>query len=161
MLRIGSNVTLVFYAAHARTPHRAFVQETSLRYFAAAFALALAGCSTLAVERPRDFQAGPIWNQQDAERKCPVVAYAVSGHWNGQWVTTREGEMSVCGIVGSRRTGSLTEPTDIEAGPIWDQSDAEMKCPVVAVALDAEWTGQWVTTRWNEMSVCALRPHAP
>jgi hypothetical protein len=100
MLRIGSNVTLVFYAAHARTPHRAFVQETSLRYFAAAFALALAGCSTLAVERPRDFQAGPIWNQQDAERKCPVVAYAVSGHWNGQWVTTREGEMSVCGIVG-------------------------------------------------------------
>jgi len=58
--------------------------------------------------RPRDdwaqsrgrrwVNAGPIWNQQDARVKCPVVAYAVDGRWTGQWRTTRQGRMSVCEI---------------------------------------------------------------
>ena len=46
----------------------------------------------------RMVNAGPIWNQQDAEVKCPVVAYAVGGRWTGQWRTTRQGQMSVCEI---------------------------------------------------------------
>ena len=49
-------------------------------------------------QRTRLVNAGPIWNQQDAQSKCPVVAYAVDGRWTGAWRTTQEGQMSVCEI---------------------------------------------------------------
>ena len=49
-------------------------------------------------ERKRPVNAGPIWNQADANAKCPVVGYAVGGRWTGGWWTTREGQMSVCEI---------------------------------------------------------------
>ncbi|GHB22545.1 hypothetical protein GCM10007094_08390 [Pseudovibrio japonicus] len=45
-----------------------------------------------------DVEAGPIWNQLDAEEKCPQVAAEAGGTWNGQWTTTIPGEMSVCGV---------------------------------------------------------------
>jgi len=48
--------------------------------------------------RGRPVNAGPIWNQADAEVKCPVVGYAVNGRWTGGWWTVRNGEMSVCEI---------------------------------------------------------------
>ena len=54
--------------------------------------------SAVPAQRIRMVNAGPIWNQQDAQAKCPVVAYAVDGRWTGQWRTTREGQMSVCEI---------------------------------------------------------------
>tara|TARA_R110000850_G_scaffold75593_5_gene164637 strand:- start:714 stop:1574 length:861 start_codon:yes stop_codon:yes gene_type:complete len=44
----------------------------------------------------RDVNAGPIWNQQDAQRKCPAVAASQGGEWTGQWRTTVQGRMSVC-----------------------------------------------------------------
>ena len=46
----------------------------------------------------RDINAGPIWNQKDAETKCPVVAVSQGGEWTGQWRTTVPGRMSVCEI---------------------------------------------------------------
>ena len=46
----------------------------------------------------RDIKAGPIWNQQDAETKCLVVAASHGGQWTGQWRTTVQGRMSVCEI---------------------------------------------------------------
>lgn len=49
-------------------------------------------------QRTRLVNAGPIWNQGDAQMKCPVVAYAVNGRWTGGWRTTQEGRMSVCEI---------------------------------------------------------------
>nr|WP_254305725.1 mannan-binding lectin [Sphingopyxis sp. BSNA05] len=48
--------------------------------------------------RTRDVNAGPIWNQQDARRKCPAVAASQGGEWTGQWRTTVQGKMSVCEI---------------------------------------------------------------
>ncbi len=45
-----------------------------------------------------DVAAGPIWDTADAGVKCPVVAYAVNGAWNGQWATTIPDQMSTCGI---------------------------------------------------------------
>ncbi|MEZ4269343.1 MAG: mannan-binding lectin [Myxococcota bacterium] len=41
----------------------------------------------------------------------------------------------------------------VEAGPIWNQGDAQAKCPGVCKA-PATWTGQWWTTVQGKMSVC-------
>lgn len=43
-----------------------------------------------------DIDAGAIWNQQDANTKCPNVC-ASNGGWSGQWVTVEAGKKSVCG----------------------------------------------------------------
>lgn len=50
------------------------------------------------VSNTRNVNAGPIWNQQDAQRKCPAVAASQGGEWTGQWRTTVQGKMSVCEI---------------------------------------------------------------
>ena len=47
-----------------------------------------------------DVEAGPLWNQGDAQAKCPTVCRAPE-HWNGQWRTTVPGKMSVCGCEGA------------------------------------------------------------
>ena len=44
----------------------------------------------------------------------------------------------------------------VEAGPIWNQSDAKTKCSVLAASHQAKWTGQWWTTVQGQMSVCEL-----
>lgn len=46
----------------------------------------------------KDIKAGPIWNNEDAQVKCPVAAAAVGGKWNGQWRTTIWGKESVCSV---------------------------------------------------------------
>jgi len=97
-------------------------------------------------------EAGPIWNNDDARGKCPRVADRVGGIWNGHWVTTVQGQMSVCAV-------QLTRPVsvDIEAGPIWNNADAARKCAAVADEFDGQWTGNWVTTVPGAMSVCNIR----
>ena len=40
--------------------------------------------------------AGPIWNQEDAEKKCPIVCAAHLGTWTGVWNTVVPSAMSVC-----------------------------------------------------------------
>lgn len=44
-----------------------------------------------------DAQAGPIWNNSDAQTKCPATCNSHASQWNGQWTTTIWGQMSVCG----------------------------------------------------------------
>lgn len=49
-------------------------------------------------DRPcTDIKAGPIWNNQEAESRCPGVCEKVDLNWNGQWTTTKPAEQSVCG----------------------------------------------------------------
>ena len=43
-------------------------------------------------------EAGPIWSNADAAKKCDEVAKRNGGIWNGQWRTTVPGRMSVCEI---------------------------------------------------------------
>jgi hypothetical protein len=52
--------------------------------------------------------------------------------------------------------GSYSGVHNVEAGPIWSQEDATVKCPALATAARGKWTGQWVTTRQGEMSVCEI-----
>jgi hypothetical protein len=100
----------------------------------------------------RDIPVGPIWNQADAEKKCERVAAQVGGKWTGHWKTTAPGEMSVCNIAEK----PSSKARNVDAGPIWNQADAELKCPVVAYAVRGRWTGQWVTTEQGRMSVCEI-----
>ncbi|AIT63281.1 mannan-binding lectin [Coxiella burnetii] len=44
----------------------------------------------------KDFPAGPIWNQADAQNKCPPVCASHGARWTGNWHTVREGRQSVC-----------------------------------------------------------------
>lgn len=51
------------------------------------------GDSTAGVE------AGPIMSQTEAKGKCDAALAKVK--WNGQWTTTQQGAMSVCGCTGT------------------------------------------------------------
>ena len=112
--------------------------------------------AAIAQDKTIDVQAGPIWNQSDAQAKCPNLARQNGGTWTGNWRTTVPGRMSVCEV-------RLTSPNErsvvkeIDAGPIWSQSDAQRKCPSVASANRGTWTGNWRTTVPGKMSVCEVR----
>jgi hypothetical protein len=96
-------------------------------------------------------EAGPIWNQADANNKCPKTASKNNGTWTGQWWTTVPNKMSVCEI-------AVAPPKKaIEAGPIWNQADANNKCPKIASKNNGTWTGQWWTTVPGKMSVCEIQ----
>ena len=118
--------------------------KKSLYAFASLFlTLGLSG-----VANAVDVEAGPIWNDADAKKKCPQVCSSLE--WNGQWSTTQEGQMSVCGT---------TAGVDIPIGPIWNNDDAKNKCPTQLSKVT--WSGQWRTTVEGEMSVCGCKPPAP
>ena len=40
--------------------------------------------------------AGPIWNDSDANQKCPRVCAQVRGKWTGHWKTVQQMQQSVC-----------------------------------------------------------------
>ena len=107
-----------------------------------------------------DIPAGPIWNQEDAAKKSPLVCAAHLGTWNGQWKTVVPGAMSVCSCeFDTDASGSNVLELDVIAGPIWSQEDAKEKCPIVCASYGGEWTGSWVTPQesWGKMSICKCR----
>ena len=65
---------------------------------------------------------------------------------------------------GESQSSAQGESFDVETGPIWDNDDAQERCPEVLAAWmeanpgkEAEWTGNWTTTVEGETSVCNLR----
>lgn len=85
--------------------------------------------------------------------ECQKVCDTVS--WNGQWTTTIEGKMSVCG----------TAYGNFDAGPIWDQADAEKKCPAITKTTFAgSWTNtppKGTTYHGKGTAVCVCRGATP
>ncbi len=63
----------------------------------------------------RDIEAGPLWNQGHAQQRCPDVCRGAGASWNGQWRTTIQGRMSVCGCVPP--TAVMVAPAQPFAGP--------------------------------------------
>jgi len=51
------------------------------------------------ISKAFDAEAGPVWNDADADGKCPAVCSHFGARWNGQWSTTVEGVVSVCGCL--------------------------------------------------------------
>jgi hypothetical protein len=117
----------------------------------------------------KSIDVGPIWNQMDADRKCSKAAREAGATWTGQWRTTRAGQMSECDIEkkhsgwdhhgwdphGSDHRGGRGK--SVEVGPIWNQMDADRKCPEAARKAGGTWTGQWRTTRPGQMSECDIK----
>jgi hypothetical protein len=62
--------------------------------------MSVCGATNDAPHKPAkgDVKVGPIWNQDDATKKCPAGLAKIK--WNGQWTTTVPGKMSVCGCTG-------------------------------------------------------------
>jgi hypothetical protein len=94
-----------------------------------------------------NMEAGPIFNQQQANDVCPKVCTV---KWNGQWTTTVPGQMSVCGA--QPYQPGLQGYGSIPVGPIFNQQEADTKCPNGLAKV--KWNGQWSTTVPNQMSVC-------
>lgn len=137
-------------------------------------ALLLTSAPAMAKKKVKSVEVGPIWNQADAERKCRKVARKYDGTWTGQWRTTRPGKMSECDIKVERGQSGFTVNIggrdkwdddrgwkhgikSVEVGPIWNQADANLKCPKAAREFGGTWTGDWRTTRPGQMSECDIK----
>ena len=142
-----------------------------MRMIKLAWLAGLSCVASVAAAQARDVDAGPIWNQSDAQEKCPRVCQPPAS-WNGQWRTTVPGRSSVCGCESPIIVVTPTPPPtyapvpprmvpppppqaaarEVNAGPIWTQADAQQTCPTVCRAPE-RWTGGWRTTVPGRMSV--------
>ena len=122
-----------------------------MRVLIAAMMLALTfGAASAAT---KDINAGPIWDNLDAQGKCPGVCSAAGGDWDGNWHTTVPGTQSVCSCDIGGGSGKK-KAKNFNAGPIWNNADAGTKCPAVCISHDRKWTGNWHTTQEGQMSQC-------
>lgn len=114
-------------------------------------------------------EAGPIWNNYDAQRKCPQACG--TGKWDGNWKTTQPAKMSVCSCAGSSRSTKSAQQTQsrakpqrvtagkkakggVKAGSIWTDIMAQDRCP--NVCSPRKWDGRWSYVDINN-SVCYCR----
>ena len=101
---------------------------------------------------------GPIWNQQDAEEKAPIIAAAHRGKWTGNWESTVEGVTSMIEIeIDSAFKGLHSFTTKVPAGPIKDDKQAQNYGDSIAASYGGEFTGQWKTLIEGKMSVIEIR----
>jgi hypothetical protein len=107
--------------------------------------------------RAAEVQAGPIFNNMDAQGKCPRVCQQNgNSRWNGQWHTIPGTATSVCDCEGG---ASPIDPKRgsqwADAGPLFNNMDAQNKCPEVCQRTGGNWDGNWKTTQPGRMSVCS------
>ena len=105
-----------------------------------------------------DVPAGPIWSQDEAPAKANAIAAAHRGKWTGQWNTVVEGEMSVVELeLPVTKSGSNEFKTDVLAGPLWSNDEAQKIGSVIAASYGAEFTGQCKTIVEGVMSVIEIK----
>lgn len=126
------------------------------------FACAVASLA-MSPARAVETQAGPIWNNTDAQRKCPGVCQQNgNARWNGQWRTLPGTATSVCDCEGGMMPVYPNSQSQwAEAGPLFNQMDAQNKCPGVCQQSGGRaWDGNWKTTQPGRMSVCGCAGQA-
>lgn len=102
--------------------------------------------------------AGPLWNDEDAKEKAPKVAAAHQGKWTGQWRTVVPSEMSIIEVELEVDNGGKNEfKTDVLAGPLWSNDEAQKVGSAIAASYGAEFTGQWKTIVEGQMSVVQIK----
>jgi len=101
-----------------------------------------------------DVPAGPLWNQHDAEEKARKIAQARGGQWTGAWNTVVPSQMSVINLeLPVKRSGSYEFKTNVLAGPLWSNAEAQQLGPAIAASYGGEFTGQWTTITPGVMSI--------
>lgn len=89
-----------------------------------------------ALVQAREVDAGPIWDNNDAARKCPRVCGAQG--WDGNWRTTVPGSMSVCSCGGQAGAGGAAPVgfgTSCQARSTVYCSGCTVSCPAGQQAL--------------------------
>lgn len=119
----------------------------------------------IAPARAVDIQAGPIFSNIDAQGKCPnVCRQNGNSRWTGQWHTIQGTGTSVCDCdVPARPVTPSSFPGQwVDAGPLWNQFDAQNKCPDVCKRSNGRaWDGNWKTTEPGRASVCSCTGQRP
>lgn len=101
--------------------------------------------------------AGPLWNNDEAQALGPRIAAAHQGRFTGQWTTVVPNAMSVVEVeLPTQPTGSHTFKTNVLAGPIWSNDEAQKIGPNIAASYGARFTGQWNTIVEGVMSVIEI-----
>ena len=101
--------------------------------------------------------AGPLWSNDEAQQIGPLIAAAHQGRFTGQWSTVVPSEMSVVEVeLPTTFTGSHTYKTNVLAGPIWSDDEAQKIGPAIAASYGATFTGQWTTIVEGVMSVIEI-----
>lgn len=100
---------------------------------------------------------GPIWNQGDANQKAPLVAAAHQGKWTGQWSTVVASQMSIVEVeLNVENLGSDNFKTNVLAGSLSNNDEAQKIGPTIAASYGAKFTGQWSTIVEGKMSVIEI-----
>lgn len=110
-----------------------------------------------------------MWTLESA----PVGAgyYRIKNRWTGAYINVESGRIAagpaqpgwhsamwkLKGYRAAPARPAAAKPYTVNAGPIWNQKDAESKCPALASSQSATWTGHWWTTVQGKMSVCQLK----
>lgn len=110
-------------------------------------AMLMVSAMAIGAASAREISAGPIWNNWDAQNKCPNVC--APGTWNGNWRTVQPGMNSVCSCDFPHRPrqggyGPRPRIQQVIAGPIWGNWDAPGKC-TRACGGQQFWDGNWRT----------------
>ena len=101
--------------------------------------------------------AGPIWNNDEAQKLGPIIAAAHQGKFTGGWNTVVESKMSVVEVeLQVENTGSNSYKTNVLAGPLWSNDEAQKVGPAIAASYGAKFTGQWKTITEGVMSVIEI-----
>lgn len=90
---------------------------------------------------------GPISQQELVESECKVRCSEEGGVWSGYWNSKGDGN-SVC------QCFKLQKFSTVNDDPIWDNGDANNKCPERCSNEEGSWTGGWWTTTYGKNSVC-------
>jgi len=101
-----------------------------------------------------DIPAGPLANNDQAQQLGPAIAAAHFGTFTGQWTTAVDGEMSVIQVaLPTQPTGGTEYTMNVPAGPIWNNQDAQEKCPAICASYGGTWNGQWSTVVEGKLGV--------
>jgi hypothetical protein len=101
--------------------------------------------------------AGPLWSNDEAQKIGPRIAAAHQGKFTGQWTTVVEGKMSVVEVeLPVENNGTHKFKTNVIAGPLWSNVEAQKIGHQIAASYGAKFTGQWTTIVESVMSVIEI-----
>lgn len=102
--------------------------------------------------------AGPLWSNEEAQELGPKIAAAHQGKFTGQWTTVIPSKMSVVEVeLPAKPTGKNEFKTNVLAGPLFSNDEAQKVGKNIAESYGAEFTGQWNTITEGVMSVIEIK----